>query len=218
MLEAVAKRKAHWLLRAGSSERYTGGKRPQEDLVTSAVFGSIRLMPLDAQRPALSTLLGEKVIDDHLPGTGQIKIDLWPRFHKVGRIYVEPDVVLTCDARCLVVEVKWHAVLGKDQLEDQVLSVDPKASAVVLLGENDQRDAVHGVPLFPRSWRSVAESCGRAARETSQISSWANTIAEFLKQTDVGAVFTGIPEPILHAPYLTEYYFSPRNSTDDPNH
>ncbi len=113
MLEAVAKRKAHWLLRAGSSECYTGGKRPQEDLVTSTVFGSIRLMPLDAQRPALSALLGEKVINDHLPGPGRIKIELWPRFGTVDRKYVEPDVVLTCDAHCLVIEVKWHAILGK---------------------------------------------------------------------------------------------------------
>ncbi len=63
MMEAVARGKAHWLFGAGTDGLFNGKRRPQEDMVTSAVFGSIRLMSSEDRRRAIKVVLGAECFE-----------------------------------------------------------------------------------------------------------------------------------------------------------
>ncbi|PIE16407.1 MAG: hypothetical protein CSA68_03020 [Rhodobacterales bacterium] len=58
MMQAVARKKAHWLFNIGSDSAFIGKRRLQEDMVTSAVFGSIRLMSPEDRREAIKVMVG----------------------------------------------------------------------------------------------------------------------------------------------------------------
>ena len=125
MMEAIARRKASWLFNAGSEKTFFGKRRPQEDMVTSAVFGSIRLMSSEDRFKAVEVLLGRDAFEAAaLTNDYDIEVELWPRLAGLeGRQHVEPDVLLKAAGKTVIVEVKWHAPLSERQLEQQVEAV-----------------------------------------------------------------------------------------------
>ncbi|SDG51998.1 hypothetical protein [Alloyangia pacifica] len=196
MLEAVARRKAHWLFNAESAKSFYGKRRPQEDMVTSAVFGSISQMSPEDRYGAIEILLGR----DAFKETGftpedDIDLDFWPRLAgPAGRRHVEPDILLKSAGRTAVVEVKWHAPLSERQLEQQVEAAGTESiTAVVMLGEAGVEDEICGVRAFRRTWRDVAAELQKAsAPRRSPLWRWQATMLAFLQETDMGRVFAGL--------------------------
>lgn len=198
MMEAVARRKAHWLFGAGSDKSFSGKRRPQEDMVTSAVFGSIRLMSPEDRFRAIEVLLGRDVIKatgfarDH-----DIEIELWPRLvGSKGRRHVEPDVLLKAAGKTVIIEVKWHAPLSERQLEQQVAAVGMHdISAVVMLGEAGVDDEICGMRGFRRTWRDVSrELHQRTVENSTPLVRWIEVMRAFLQETDMGRVFGGLAQ------------------------
>jgi len=199
-MEAVARGKAHWLFRAGTDKLFKG-KRPQEDMVTSAVFGSIRLMSQEDRRRAINVVLGEKCFEEagFAAEDSDIHISLWPRLKGLeDRKFVEPDVLLSCAGKTLIVEVKWHAPLSERQIEQQIDAVNltKPVSAVVMLGEAGVEEKVRSIPCFRRTWRDVSSELQNWPNNSENaFDRWAETMREFLQETDMGRIFNGMPAP-----------------------
>lgn len=108
MIDAVIRRKAEAFFL--KNREHT----PFEDCLVSAVFGPLRYMSAEAGWLGTETLLGlapEEIACD------RFDISFWPPAD-VGR--VEADMVITAAfagrERKLIIEVKWNAALGPDQL------------------------------------------------------------------------------------------------------
>lgn len=205
MLEAVARRKANWLFNAGSEKTFNGKRRPQEDMVTSAVFGSIWQMSQLDRYGSLEILLGHEAFK----ATGftpevDINVSFWPRLPgHAGRMHVEPDIILKAADKLVIVEVKWHAPLSKRQLEQQVKAVgSDKITAVVMLGEASVQDKICGVRAFRRTWRDVAAELQKANGPRR----WQATMLAFLQETDMGRVFAGLS--VMDDPRGASFQFS----------
>ncbi|PLS21966.1 hypothetical protein [Neptunicoccus cionae] len=199
MMEAVARRKAHWLFGSGSEKNFIGKRRPQEDMVTSAVFGSIGLLSPKDRCKAIEILLGRDAFNTTgLSKNCDIGTELWPRLTSLeGRRHVEPDVLLRSADKTTIVEVKWHAPLSKRQLEQQVEAVGAEnVSAVVLLGEAGVGENISGTPCFRRTWRDVSGDLQNwQDQKSSALSLWGKTMQAFLQETDMGRIFNGLPIP-----------------------
>lgn len=199
MMEAVGRRKAHWLFGAGSEKTFSGKRRPQEDMVTSAVFGSIRLMSLEDRRKAIEVLLGRNAFEtSNFARDHDINTVLWPRLEgPEDRRHVEPDVLLNSAGRTTIVEVKWHAPLSKDQLKLQIKAVGAEnVSAVVMLGEAGVEEKILDTPCFRRTWRDVSGELQKRHDDTdTPLGRWVMMMRTFLQETDMGRIFNGLPEP-----------------------
>lgn len=196
MMEAVGRRKAHWLFGAGSEKAFSGKHRPQEDMVTSAVFGSIKLMSQEYRFEALKILLGQNAFE----ATGFVKshdveAELWPRLTGLkGRRHVEPDVLLRSTDKIVIVEVKWHAPLSERQLERQIEAVGAEnVSAVIMLGEAGIEDEILDTRCFRRTWRDVSGALQfREDDVNTPLGRWVKMMQEFLQETDMGRIFKGL--------------------------
>jgi len=116
MLHAIHNRKSRLpFLRYVASADEKGHRRTQEDEITSIVFGPIDFMPETTARSIVTILFGCSPI----PETHRVSMKLWPRYENV-----EPDVVFIEHRdngieRAYIIEVKWNAPLGDDQVERQ---------------------------------------------------------------------------------------------------
>ena len=92
------------------------GKQPREDLITSALFGTIRFLAPLSRSIALEALIGAKL-------EGIVDVHLWPYLRGEGE-NSEPDVVLAIQSGpnldYWIVEVKWGANLGDDQIGREI--------------------------------------------------------------------------------------------------
>lgn len=210
MMEAVARRKAHWLFGAGSEKAFSGKRRPQEDMVTSAVFGSSRLLPQENRHRALALLLGQDCW--HISGfkpDADIVIHLWQRLKLEGRRDVEPDILLVCDDKTVIVEAKWKTDPAPGQLDAQIAAVAaceglPTCAALLLLGHSETGDQLSGPPRFSRTWRDVSGDLQKwKGKADTPLSRWVTTMSAFLQETDMGRVFNGLPrqEPVETTSY-----------------
>ena len=215
MLDAVARRKAHRLFDRKGGDLFRGLRRPQEDMITSAVFGLVRLMPASPRYHALRLVLGEGPLEvaDFSEGM-ELTIDLWKSLRGLrGRRSVEPDVIVSSGNKSIVVEVKWHAPLSENQLELQVHAArlnGHEVGAIVMLGEPGVLDQLGGVPCFRRTWRDVSGDCQRWCRwrrESADNLAWAATLRDFLAQTDMGRIFCGLDGDLVLCGEVT-YRFS----------
>ena len=196
MLEAIAGGKA-------SMTRLMGrpGRQPREDMVTSALFGPLRMMtPRDRAR-ALSALLGVPLSD---ATTVEVKL-WWPKGR--GR---QTDVLIQAtrggDAVRVLVEVKWGAPLSENQLVDYAELVRTRHGRppdnVVLLGYEqhhevavETQETTLGREVVRRRWREAARALrDEARRETGQagaVEVWADQVFRFLQRTGKGHLFAG---------------------------
>ena len=195
MLHAVAQGKAHRFFDKARLDTGPSGRRPQEDMVTSALFGSIAFLPDEDQRAALDLLLGG-TCERALP-EGGIEIDLWRSFpdpdKALGR--VEPDVLLTCGGRTVIVEVKWHSGLGPDQLGRQLRALtddERDVTAIVVLGTAILPDEADRLPVRPstRTWQEVSTALAQGP-DTTPLGRWRTAVRGFLQRTDLGHTFAG---------------------------
>lgn len=96
-----------------------GPKQPREDLVTSALFGTMEFLTASGRCRALETVV-------NWTGTNNPDVHLWPRFAR-GSGWVEPDVVISHlhggKRLFLLVEVKWGATLGPKQALSEIKGV-----------------------------------------------------------------------------------------------
>ena len=192
-------------------------KQPREDLVTSALFGTIRFLTLAGQAKALTALLGEDVESSALQD-----IYLWPRLQS-DREESEPDVVIRFQGDSYwVVEVKWGAPLNDDQVGREIRSVqeghclkdmlpDRQRNVIgyTLLGMLDRHrthmdDARHNmeeeIRFLEVRWPELPDRLDTLARTCDDpgLKAWANLAADFIRNQPEGRVLG--PWPDLQVP------------------
>lgn len=189
------------------------GKQPREDLITSALFGTLRFLTPQARTLALQELC------DH-PFEGDVRIYLWPYFQGEGE-NAEPDVVLegTIGGRQVywIVEVKWGAGLGDDQAAREIrtvesghcrrggLSAGPRhVIGYTLLGSEKKHERaikelrlsyVQTPAIKDRTWKNMSDQLRRIADTASDagLIAWAKLAADFLAGQPQGAVLGSWP-------------------------
>lgn len=206
-------------------------RNPREDLVTSSLFGMLRLLSPNSRRAALSILCDYAIPSD-------ATIYLWPFF--VGKDETsEPDVVLEFmqDGRPAfwIVEVKWGAPLGRDQCAREIRTVNlgrcrrggvPENERSVLgytlLGAEShhqkamaelRRSVLNGLKGVPvegiRSleWTAVVENLRTLEREADDpgLQSWSRLSADFLAGQPQGAVLGAWPKMTM--PLKGSFFF-----------
>ena len=200
------------------------GKQPREDLVTSALFGTLRFLTSTGQQRAIEALLGVAL-------AGPVEIFLWPYLRGRGE-NSEPDVVIrSVDGSYWIVEVKWGAGLGADQVGREIRTVQngecrrgglPKGSRKVvgytLLGALDKhtsamdgarRDVGDVINLFALPWTAVTENLRALVKGSSEdlgLVSWARLAASFLGGEPEGKVLGEWPD--LQFPLSCSFPFS----------
>ncbi|WP_226628150.1 hypothetical protein [Alloyangia pacifica] len=209
-----------------------GAKRnPREDLVTSSLFGMLRLLTPEARQAALSVLCD-------CPMPSDAKIYLWPFF--VGKNEnSEPDVVLefTKDGRRAfwIVEVKWGAPLGADQCAREIRTVERgrclrggvpvgvrKVLGYTLLGAELQhqkamadlrltvQNGLEAVPIDgirSLEWTAAVENLRTLETDATDagLKSWSQLSANFLAGQPQGAVLGGWPT--MKMPVKGSFFF-----------
>lgn len=221
MFDAVIAKKATMAKILHDAKRH-----PREDLVTSSLFGTLRLLTPEARRSALSVLCGQKFAVDG-------NIYLWPFF--VSTEYSsEPDVVLEFfvdgQRHYWIVEVKWGAPLGADQCAREINTVSkgfcrrggvPKGmrdvTGYTLLGAEPKHAGAMSVlhskfPLTPKiislRWSDTCESLRSlsATADDPGLKAWATLAADFLAGEPQGAILGRWP--IMTIPGVCGFDFS----------
>ena len=191
------------------------GATPIEDEVTSCVFGPLRFMePRQAWASCLMLFDIQDSASDLEPD--RICIRFWPKFFRNdGRgSYVEPDVHILAWRNgeliaTILVEIKWGAALGFDQLLDQwrfmeagryVPEVLRSRSWHVLLSDRPTRDTAcienqraraddEDIPwenrLIVRAWHQVANQLSEWVRCPETLTSWRRDLIDFLSAVGV---------------------------------
>ena len=141
-----------------------------EDEVTSCVFGSLRFLDPQLAWRICRDLFGDQVrqcIQLSAEDVTEVDVRLWPHF-AIEAGYVEPDVHIVAKGRdgsvsTILVEVKWGARLGKDQLLRQWLSLPDE--------ENHNADVPqqHTVHVFLYRGRFVDREDVESQRNTATI-------------------------------------------------
>lgn len=194
-------------------------RNPREDLVTSSLFGSLRLLTPEARKAALSVLCNHSLPSD-------ATIYLWPFFVGKGE-NSEPDVVLEFmqDGRRAfwIVEVKWGAPLGADQSAREIrtvrsgrcrrggvpagnrnvlgytlLGAEPqheKAMAALSLTVLQELENVSANNIKSLAWTTVAENLRVLESKTPDagLKSWSRLSSNFLAGQPQGAVLSKWP-------------------------
>lgn len=204
------------------------GKQPREDLVTSALFGTVRFLTAEGQKRALEALLGATI-------SGPVDIYLWPYLRGEEEI-AEPDVVIrSIDDSYWIVEVKWGADLGENQVEREIRSVHqgecrrgglPKGRRKVvgytLLGALDKhapavddarREMGDALSLNSMPWTAVTERLRELVKKNADdpgLVAWAKLAATFLGGEPEGRVLG--EWPTLKMPQSCRFLFSEEES------
>ena len=208
-----------------------------EDEVTSCVFGPLRIMePKHAWASGL-ILLG---LQDEFPVFEPTRVDVkfWPRFKKEDEqgFFVEPDVhiIAWVDRKVvatILVEVKWYASLGDNQLLDQwrLISVDgyereklrscsrhiflstrPFRDAETIRKQKDEADK-YGIGwadrLIVRSWHHVAAHLKDGTGQQGMLDAGLNDLLCFLSSQGIVA-FDGFRRSLFTNTNRVEWRFN----------
>lgn len=194
-------------------------RNPREDLVTSSLFGVLRLLTPTARQAALSVLC------DH-PLPSDANIYLWPFFVGKGESS-EPDVVLEFmqdgQRAFWIVEVKWGAPLGADQCAREIRTVargrcrrgglpegERKVLGYTLLGAEPKHkwavaelrstvsrrpEAVPSDHIRSLQWAATVENLRALERDADDpgLAAWLRLSADFLAGQPQGAVLGAWP-------------------------
>lgn len=184
------------------------GKQPREDLITSALFGTIEFLSPPSRGVALGALTGWHPLESQ-------KIHFWP-FFQLEAERAEPDIVLAARNGdgwdYWIVEVKWGAGLGDDQIEREIRTlqqgsclrgeIGKKPRNVVgytLLGAEARHHAsiasignqVSGVQFDAIPWTKITEKLRSLTNDEGSdpgLIAWACTAATFLSGTRKGSI------------------------------
>lgn len=206
------------------------GKQPRENLITSALFGTIQFLSAPAQSLALKALIGQELPDG-------AEIFLWP-YLRHPEENAEPDVVLrirTDDGPAYwIVEVKWGAPLGDEQVGREVRTLrdgecrrgglpaeNRNVIGYTLLGAEMKHTEAMQVAegAFPAlkfhsaKWPDVTTRLNRLSTESNDdpgLTSWARTAEDFLRGTPRGNVL-GPWSPDIMMPQDASFTFTPKN-------
>jgi hypothetical protein len=201
------------------------GKQPREDLITSAIFGTLRFLTAEARALALKALCDYSF-------DGDVLIYLWPFLRGDGK-GTEPDVVLeaTVEGRrgYWIIEVKWGAGLGEDQAAREIRAVgsgDCRRGGLptgprhvigyTLLGvERQHEKAIEDLrreyPQKPAitvlAWKDMCDRLRRLVGTASDagLIAWAMITADFLAGEPQGAVLG--PWPAMTTPGACTFSF-----------
>jgi hypothetical protein len=186
--------------------RADGAQLIVEDAITSALFTPVRFMsPADVSK-IVALLAGES--DTREPDWASVQ--LWPMLDVApgyrNKRYVEPDVLIDLHygdrTLRIVIEVKWDAIFGDDQVEMQIAS----ASLDLKTGDKLQHlsivkygggDAQAGGGSRVRQWSSIlvdlisAKSRAVGSPRPICFVEWCQSAASFLRMQGIGG-FNGI--------------------------
>ena len=196
------------------------GKQPREDLITSALFGTIQFLSAPAQKLALKALIGQEL-------RGDAEIFLWP-YLRHPEENAEPDVVLrarTDDGPAYwIVEVKWGASLSDEQVGREVRTLrdgeclrgglpaeNRNVIGYTLLGaemkHTEAMQVAEGefskLTFHSLTWPAVTERLRRLSTEKNDdpgLISWTRTAEDFLRGTPKGSVLGSWPPDIMMPP------------------
>src|SRR5436305_1180900 len=122
MLDAYLRKAA----RLPTDAQDTEGRRVVEDVITSCLFTPLKFMSPDNVVEVLSWFVGLR----HRGMIDRCEVEFWPRFASANEstnlFSVEPDIIVNymsegCRYR-VIIEIKWDAVLTRQQLENQLAS------------------------------------------------------------------------------------------------
>lgn len=202
MLHAVNRRKARLDVFRGAGLRV-----PLEDVVTSTVFGPLLFIDQAEAAAAINRLLATLGIA-RPDWAGPTHLELWPRRKAPPDLrsnYVEPDAeIVDAAGNSLMIEVKWRAPLGLNELAAQWLSLPPEARAtsrhlLLVLETGPYAAAVAsdrklvaaacdlGWQLIPISWRRMADAFRAIGSDISLNAGtrrWALGVHGFLRRED----------------------------------
>ncbi|HDS1738272.1 hypothetical protein NPS49_05845 [Pseudomonas putida] len=228
MLHAFRRNKSH-LYKRYLGHREEGEKRVcEEDEITALIAGPLDFLPPEASGAFWRALL-ESDVDENLPlPTGAVsflRMDFWPQRS------VEPDLLVEMgwsngERRIIVVEFKWRAPLGTDQLHRQWdefltdaerevayhLFIGPELS--VGLNALGQTDIWNG-RLILRSWLNVLQILNKLdCSSYTGLSKWRSQVTSFLGQLDIKR-FQGFQQlSPATVPARTHVFWNPLNGFD----
>ena len=193
------------------------GAKVLEDEVTSCVFGPLRFMqPAQAWASCLLLLGAENKIPHPGSQASRVSIEFWPKFKRddgQGH-HVEPDAhILAWQGdeliATLLIETKWGASLGINQLLDQwrficaegyeakelrdrswhlYLSLRPLRDRSELEQQKAKaakKNIEWGDRLITRSWHQVATELTEATKQNGPKEVWRNDLLRFLSAQGV---------------------------------
>lgn len=202
MLQAVNRKKAKLDVFRGAGLRV-----PLEDVVTSTVFGPLQFIDQTEVTAAIDRLLLTLGIARPI-WVGPTHLELWPRRKAPSNLrsnYVEPDAeIVDSSGNSLMIEVKWGAPLGLNELAAQWLSLPPEARStsrhlLLVLETAPYAAAVAtdrklvatacdlGWPLIPINWRRMADAFRAIGADISLNAGtrrWALGVHGFLRRED----------------------------------
>ncbi|MBS3185100.1 MULTISPECIES: hypothetical protein [unclassified Pseudomonas] len=228
MLHAFRRNKSQ-LYKRYLGHREEGEKRVcEEDEITALIAGPLDFLPPEASGAFWRALLEGEIGEDLPLPTGEVsflRMDFWPKRA------VEPDLLVemgwsTGERRIIVVEFKWRAPLGTDQLHRQWneyltdaerevayhLFIGPELS--VGLNALAQKDIWNG-RLILRSWLNVLQILNKLDCKTYPgLSKWRTQVTIFLGQLDIKR-FQGFQQlsPVL-LPIQTHVFWNPLSGFD----
>lgn len=229
MLHSFRQSKSH-LYRRYLGHREEGEHRVcEEDEITSLIAGPLDYLPPEASGAFWKALVERDRCDDlDFPEgpASYLKMDFWPR-----RV-VEPDLLVELrwasgERRIIVVEFKWRAPLGKNQLHRQwseFLTRDERQVALHLfigpelsvgLNALGQEDIWNG-RLVLRSWLNVLEIMNRLdCSSYPGLDRWRSDVTSFLSRLHIKR-FQGFqqlsPAP---APQASHAFWNPLNGFEN---
>lgn len=185
MLHAIENKKSRLpFTRYVSASERQGERRTQEDEITSTIFGPLDFFSEETVRSLIGKLFGFS-----LSSGSKLSLAFWPRYN-----HVEPDLVFTeqhsdGSRDAYVVEIKWNAPLGEEQVERQVQAIEAEdhlrlAGHLVL-----SRYAIDvAKPSRNLTWMDFKDHCLELSEENGidpVAKKWAKMVCVFLEACEV---------------------------------
>ncbi|WP_308388527.1 hypothetical protein [Acidithiobacillus sp. AMEEHan] len=186
MLHAIENKKSRLPFeRYVSAAERTGERRTQEDEITSTIFG-----PLDFfSEETVRSIIGEIFGFFFKSSDSKLSLSFWPRYNNV-----EPDLVFTEEhsdgsGDAYVIEIKWNAPLGDEQVERQIQAIEAEdhlrlAGHIVL-----SRYAIDvAKPSRNLTWMDFKDRCLELSEKNAIdpiAKKWAKLVGAFLEACDV---------------------------------
>jgi hypothetical protein len=200
MLHAVVRKKMRLM------DAESGIRRGIEDAVTSTLFGPLSYLPFEDRLRALEAAIGTRW-NELVPDSAfkSVTFEFWPQHQSPERSrYVEPDLHVTLQGSRsvrILVEIKWDAVFGEDQLLAQWRSIPAeqrhnalhliilrnrsygeKAIVTQMKRASGREKGEWDARLVLRSWHDIAKSWSKLSGQGSSegLAKWASDAAAFL--------------------------------------